>query len=86
MARTLFWPGVAAGVEYIGALQQRAVRTVVDIGANRGQFALIARHCFPQGEDRVIRAAGGTREMLSVHFHQRSRRDSAPGCGGAGAG
>jgi FkbM family methyltransferase len=23
-------------------------RTVVDIGANRGQFALVARHCFPE--------------------------------------
>jgi FkbM family methyltransferase len=23
------------------------VRSVVDIGANRGQFALVARHCFP---------------------------------------
>ena len=25
-----------------------AVKTVVDIGANRGQFALVARHAFPQ--------------------------------------
>jgi FkbM family methyltransferase len=28
------------------------VRTVVDIGANRGQFALVARHCFP--EARIV--------------------------------
>ncbi|HJO35366.1 MAG TPA: FkbM family methyltransferase [Gammaproteobacteria bacterium] len=26
------------------------VATVVDIGANRGQFALAARHCFPAGQ------------------------------------
>jgi FkbM family methyltransferase len=40
--------GVLAGVEHIGALKVVGeCRTVVDIGANRGQFALVARHCFP---------------------------------------
>ena len=39
---------VAAGVEHAGVLRNlELVRTVVDIGANRGQFALAARHCFP---------------------------------------
>ncbi|WP_422126844.1 FkbM family methyltransferase [Thioalkalivibrio sulfidiphilus] len=39
---------VAAGVEHARVLRNLgAVRTVVDIGANRGQFALVARHCFP---------------------------------------
>ncbi|WP_420426279.1 FkbM family methyltransferase [Algiphilus sp.] len=39
--------GVAAGVEHAGVLRNMgSVRTVVDIGANRGQFALVARHCF----------------------------------------
>ena len=38
---------VAAGVEHAGVLRNLGpVRTVVDIGANRGQFALAARHCF----------------------------------------
>ena len=38
---------VAAGVEYSAVLRQLdGCRTVVDIGANRGQFALVARHCF----------------------------------------
>lgn len=39
---------VAAGVEHAVVLRQLdGCQTVVDIGANRGQFALVARHCFP---------------------------------------
>ena len=38
---------VAAGVEHARVLRNLGpVGTVVDIGANRGQFALAARHCF----------------------------------------
>ncbi len=40
---------VAAGVEHARVLRNLGpLRTVVDIGANRGQFALAARHVFPQ--------------------------------------
>ena len=39
--------GVAAGVEHKSVLAQLNCRTVVDIGANRGQFALAARFAFP---------------------------------------
>lgn len=39
--------GVTAGVEHGRLLRSLACRHVVDIGANRGQFALIARRCFP---------------------------------------
>ena len=39
--------GTAAGVEHRRLLQSLDCRHVVDIGANRGQFALIARRCFP---------------------------------------
>lgn len=40
---------VAAGVEHARVLRNLGpVRTVVDIGANRGQFALAARYVFPQ--------------------------------------
>lgn len=42
---------VAAGVEHERVLRNLgAVSTVVDIGANRGQFALAARHCFPEAK------------------------------------
>ena len=39
---------VAAGVEHSGVLSGLDCRTIVDIGANRGQFALVARQCKPQ--------------------------------------
>jgi FkbM family methyltransferase len=44
--------GVAAAVEHEGALKGKACKTVVDVGANRGQFSIVARQVFPQA--RVI--------------------------------
>lgn len=46
--RALVRHQVAAAVEHTRVLDALSCRTVVDIGANRGQFALVARHCFPQ--------------------------------------
>ena len=43
--------GVGAGIEHERVLCNLGCRTIVDVGANRGQFALVARHCFP---DAVI--------------------------------
>ena len=43
----MFRHGVAAGVEHAPVLNGLDCRTVVDIGANRGQFALVTRHCQP---------------------------------------
>lgn len=40
--------GVAAAIEHEPLLKSLDVATVIDIGANRGQFALVSRHCFPQ--------------------------------------
>jgi FkbM family methyltransferase len=39
--------GVAAAVEHGEGLRALTLRTVVDVGANRGQFALFALHTFP---------------------------------------
>jgi FkbM family methyltransferase len=39
--------GAAAGVEHARVIHNLKCATVVDIGANRGQFALVARRCFP---------------------------------------
>jgi len=40
--------GVAAGVEHKNILMNlEECRHIVDIGANRGQFALVSRNCFP---------------------------------------
>lgn len=43
----LFRHGVAAAVEHGQALEALTLRTVVDVGANRGQFALFALHSYP---------------------------------------
>jgi len=43
--------GSAAGVEHsqlLNYLSSQDFKTVVDVGANRGQFALVARKCFPE--------------------------------------
>jgi FkbM family methyltransferase len=39
--------GVGASVEHHAALCAWTFHTIVDVGANRGQFALFARHTFP---------------------------------------
>ena len=44
--------GTAAGVEHEAVLKALAPDTVVDIGANRGQFALAVRRCLPNA--RII--------------------------------
>lgn len=47
--RALLIHGVAAATEHARLLCSLGdVRLVVDIGANRGQFALVARRCFPK--------------------------------------
>ncbi len=41
--------GVGASVEHLPVLERLGrMRTIVDIGANRGQFALVARHVWPE--------------------------------------
>jgi FkbM family methyltransferase len=44
--------GVAAAIEHEPLLKSLRFQTVIDIGANRGQFALMTRHCLP--EARII--------------------------------
>ena len=48
--RPLFF-GVGASIEHINLLKNlSSVKTFIDIGSNRGQFALIARHLFPKAK------------------------------------
>lgn len=42
--------GVAAGIEHEAVLKTLHCNTVIDIGANKGQFALAARKCFPNAK------------------------------------
>lgn len=71
--------GVAAGVEHapvLGSLGHMA--TVVDIGANRGQFALAAKHAWPDAcliaFEPLREPAGVFRTIFSgapdVHLHE----------------
>ena len=41
---------VAAGIEHESVLHRLDCRTVADVGANCGQFAIVARRCFPQAQ------------------------------------
>jgi FkbM family methyltransferase len=42
--------GVAATVEHTAALKDLALKTVVDVGANKGQFSLFIRGLFPDAQ------------------------------------
>ncbi|MBI4324934.1 MAG: FkbM family methyltransferase, partial [Chloroflexi bacterium] len=52
LASPFYWRflrfGVAAALEHEAILRQQKAATILDIGANRGQFAVVARRCFPQ--------------------------------------
>ena len=39
--------GVAATIEHHGALERLDVKTVIDVGAHKGQFSLLALEIFP---------------------------------------
>jgi len=47
-----FWPALARGVmptvESIEAIQRLSPQTLIDVGANKGQFSLMTRYLFPQ--------------------------------------
>jgi FkbM family methyltransferase len=46
--RRALFKGVFPSIEHGPALKGRGFDCIVDIGANRGQFAIFARNCFPQ--------------------------------------
>ena len=48
--RRALWQGVAAAVEHREVLSELRCATVVDIGANRGQFALVSHECCPSAK------------------------------------
>jgi FkbM family methyltransferase len=69
--------GVAAAIEHEPLLKSLDFRTIIDIGANRGQFALVTRHCYPQARivafeplaapGRKFRAVHGQDELITLH-------------------
>lgn len=62
---------VAAAVEHIDVLRNMgSVSSVVDIGANRGQFALVARHCFPEAVVTSFEPLPGPAAALAAVFSE----------------
>jgi FkbM family methyltransferase len=80
------WPaaakGVAASVEHASVPFDPATRTVIDVGASRGQFALFARQAFPAARvicfeplpgpgDKLREVLGGDVELISAAVGER---------------
>jgi FkbM family methyltransferase len=61
--------GVAAAIEHDGAFLEHDPRTVLDVGANRGQFALFALRRFPRARlicfEPLAQPAGVLRRVLA---------------------
>ncbi len=60
--------GVAAGVEHEAVLRNLSCNTVVDVGANRGQFALVAHRCFPAAHIVCFEPLSGPAQKLRQVF------------------
>ncbi|MHB8405670.1 MAG: FkbM family methyltransferase [Gammaproteobacteria bacterium] len=73
LARTLLRHGVAASVEHIAALRDLQCRAVVDIGANRGQFSLLARELFPEARIVAFEPLPGPAAMFQCVFAHDAR-------------
>lgn len=72
--RALLGQRVAAGVEHAGALRALPMlRTIVDVGANRGQFSLAARHFFPEAEITAFEPLAGPATTWRVVFADDAR-------------
>lgn len=65
--------GVAAAVEHLALLRTLHVNTIIDIGANRGQFALVARHCLPDARivsfEPLAQSAAVFRRVFNGDLH-----------------
>jgi FkbM family methyltransferase len=71
--RRALWHGVGASVEHSSALRQGRYRTVVDIGANKGQFALFARDRFPEANVHSFEPLPAAADIFSVLFRDDPR-------------
>lgn len=60
--------GVAAAVEHSSFLRTSHYRTVLDAGANKGQFALAARHHFPDAKIVAFEPLQKPAEILKAVF------------------
>jgi FkbM family methyltransferase len=65
-----YWPSLALGVvpgyEHRAAFTGREFSTVLDVGANKGQFAMFARHRWPQARLVCFEPLPQPRRRLSI--------------------
>ena len=54
------------GVEHIPAIRALRPRTLVDVGANKGQFSLVARRLFPKISIHAFEPIAAERAKLSL--------------------
>jgi FkbM family methyltransferase len=65
---------VAANVEHSGVLRRMpSLRTVIDVGANRGQFALAARHFHPEARLVSFEPLSSAADVFQTVFAGDSR-------------
>jgi FkbM family methyltransferase len=64
---------VVASVEHDRILANLGLKTIVDVGANRGQFALCARHLYPDAEIHCFEPLRGPAEVWRRTFRADPR-------------
>ena len=66
--RSCLCRGVAAAIEHEAVLLQQSARTVIDIGANRGQFAVVARRVWPRVSILAFEPIDDARQVMETVF------------------
>ena len=84
--RHAVWQGVAAAVEHEHVVFPRSYRSVIDVGANRGQFALFALHRFPEASLTCFEPLPAAHSKLHAITGQDKRVSSHQCAVGAEAG
>ena len=78
--------GVAATIEHDRPPLRPDYRTVIDVGANKGQFTLYARHRFPRAKVYSIEPLGGPRSKVQRLFANDSQVEILSFAAGSEAG
>jgi FkbM family methyltransferase len=64
---------LSAGLEHEPVLKLRDYKTVIDIGANRGQFTLVAKRCCPRARIIAFEPLHGAAERFRAFFIEDSQ-------------
>jgi len=76
-SKPAFWAALAKGVmpavEHIQAIKTLHPKTLIDVGANKGQFSLIARYLFPDIEIHAFEPLEKERSLFSSVVHGNTK-------------